>query len=105
LDEEKRDGVHGFPDPQKRGISTPRTKTCPWGPRTGGTLWQSWYIRYPHPYFGRKILVFMRLQGGLRCKIVKTKEFPAKSSRIRSYGTFWPLLAEKRREKDALDDV
>ena len=50
-------------------------------------------IRYPHPYFGRKILVFLRLQAGLRCKIVKTKEFPAKSSRIRSYGTFWPLLA------------
>jgi hypothetical protein len=35
----------------------------------------------------------MRLQTGLRCKIVKTKEFPAKSSRIRSYGTFWSLLA------------
>ena len=48
---------------------------------------------YPHPYFGRKILVFMRLQGGLRCKIFITKEFPAKSSRIRSYGAFRPLLA------------
>jgi hypothetical protein len=35
----------------------------------------------------------MRLQTGLRCKIVKTKEFPAKSSRIRSYETFWPLMA------------
>jgi len=46
----------------------------------------------PHPYFGRKILVFLRLQAGVRCKIVKTKEFPAKSSRIRSYGPFWPLL-------------
>jgi hypothetical protein len=39
----------------------------------------------PHPYFGCKILVFMSLQAWLRCKIVKTKEFPAKSSRIRSY--------------------
>ncbi len=27
-----------FPGPQGRGISTPRTKTSPWGPRTGGTL-------------------------------------------------------------------
>ena len=26
-----------FPGPQVRGISTPRTKTCPWGPRTWGT--------------------------------------------------------------------
>ena len=26
-----------FPGPQMRGISTPRTKTCPWGPRTWGT--------------------------------------------------------------------
>ena len=26
----------GLPGPQKRGISTPRTKTCPRGPRTGG---------------------------------------------------------------------
>jgi hypothetical protein len=39
---------------------------------------------YPHPYFGRKILVFMSLQTVLRCKIVKTKELPAKSPRIRS---------------------
>ena len=33
--------IRGFPGPQMRGISTPRTKTCPWGPRTGGThnLW------------------------------------------------------------------
>jgi hypothetical protein len=50
---------------------------------------------YPHPYFGHKILVFFGLQAGLRCKIVKTKEFPAKSSRIRSYGQFRPLLAER----------
>jgi hypothetical protein len=54
----------------------------------------------PHPYFGRKILVFLRLQTGLRCKIVKTKEFPAKSSRIRSYGPFLPLPAEWRRKED-----
>jgi hypothetical protein len=43
---------------------------------------------YPHPYFGRKVVVLLRLQTGLRCKIVKTKEFPAKSSRIRSYVDF-----------------
>jgi hypothetical protein len=60
---------------------------------------------YPHPYFGRKILVFMRLQEGLRCKIVITKELPAKSSRIRSYGPFWPLPDENRREKDIPDDL
>jgi hypothetical protein len=36
------------------------------------------YTTYPHPYFGRKILVFMSLQTVLRCKIVKTKELPAK---------------------------
>jgi hypothetical protein len=60
-----------FPGPQKR--------------EAGALVWT---IGYPHPYFGRKILVFMRLQTVLRCKIVKTKEFPAKSSRIRSYGTF-----------------
>jgi hypothetical protein len=50
------------------------------------------YETYPHPYFANKILCFMSLQAGLRCKIVKTKKFPTKSSRIRSYGTFWPLL-------------
>jgi addiction module HigA family antidote len=33
---------------------------------------------YPHPYFGCKILVFMRLQAGYCCKIVKTKELFAK---------------------------
>jgi len=47
---------------------------------------QSRHLGYPHPYFVGKFLCFMRLQGGLRCKIVKTKKFPAKSSRIRSYG-------------------
>jgi hypothetical protein len=52
-----------------------------------------WNIGYPHPYFGRKFVVFMKLQTGLRCKIVKTKEFLAKSPRIRSYGPFWHLLA------------
>src|ERR1035437_3309003 len=55
---------------------------------------------YPHPYFGHKILVFLRLQGGLRCKIVKTKEFPAKSSRIKSYGTFRRLQDGRRGEND-----
>jgi hypothetical protein len=38
----------------------------------------------PHPYFGRKVVVFLMLQTGLRCNIVKTKELFAKSSRIRS---------------------
>jgi hypothetical protein len=33
------------------------------------------------------------------CKIMRTKKFPAKSSRIRSYVTFQPLRAEKRREE------
>jgi hypothetical protein len=44
------------------------------------------YAGYPHPYFVNKFLVFMGLQAWLRCKIVKTKELSAKSSRIRSYG-------------------
>src|ERR1035438_7906178 len=39
--------------------------TCLHGERSG---------TYPHPYFGRKILVFLRLQTWVRCKIVKTKE-------------------------------
>jgi hypothetical protein len=33
---------------------------------------------HPHPYFGCKILVFMRLQAVHRCKIVKTKELTCK---------------------------
>jgi hypothetical protein len=48
-------------------------------------------VGYP-PYFGNKILVFMSLEAGLRCKIVKTMEFPAKSSRIRSYAMIRPQL-------------
>jgi hypothetical protein len=52
-----------------------------------------WKIGYPHPYFGCKIHVFLKLQTGLLCKILITKKFHAKSSRIRSYGAFWPLLA------------
>jgi hypothetical protein len=52
-----------------------------------------WMIGYPHPYFVNKFLVFLRLQVGLRRKILITKKFPAKSSRIRSYVTFRPLLA------------
>jgi hypothetical protein len=64
-----------------------------------------WTMGYPHPYFGCKILVFFRLQARLRCKILKTMKFHAKYSRIRSYGPFWPLTAEKRREKDVPDDV
>jgi hypothetical protein len=63
---------------------------------------------YPHPYFGRKILVFFGLQTGLRCKILKTMKFPAKYSWQRSYGAFWPLLATtgwKMGRKDVPDDV
>jgi hypothetical protein len=48
---------------------------------------------YPHPYFVRKILVFLSLQVWLRCKIVKTMKFPAKSSRKGSYAYFRPLRA------------
>ena len=62
------------------------------------------YQAPPHPYFVNKFLVFLSLQTGLRCKIVKTKKFPAKSSRIRSYVTFRPLLAAsgwKRRDEGA----
>jgi hypothetical protein len=44
--------------------------------------------------------VFLGLQTGLRCKIFIKKEFPAKSSRIRSYGPFQPVQAEKMREGD-----
>jgi len=47
--------------------------------------------------------ILLPLQTGLRCKIVKTKEFPAKSSRIRSYGQFclfWQLSAGRRCEED-----
>jgi hypothetical protein len=52
---------------------------CVWGgTRCGGG--------YPHPYFGRKVASFMRLRAVLRCKVVQTKEFAAKSPRIRSYG-------------------
>jgi hypothetical protein len=38
----------------------------------------------PHPYFGRKVVVLLLLQTGVGCKVVKTKELFAKSSRIRS---------------------
>jgi hypothetical protein len=40
---------------------------------------------YPHPYFVGKFLIFLSLRAWLRRKIVTTKKFPAKSSRIRSY--------------------
>jgi hypothetical protein len=53
----------------------------------------------PSPYFVRKILVFFNLQVGLRCKILKTMKFHAKSSRIRSYGEFHPLLAVPGRKE------
>jgi hypothetical protein len=42
------------------------------------------YVPYPHPYFRRNRLVFLRIQAWYRCKIFITKELPAKSSRIRS---------------------
>src|ERR1700722_16866691 len=32
------DGVHRFPCAQGRGIASPRTKTCRWGPRIRGDL-------------------------------------------------------------------
>ena len=35
-----------FPGPQMRGISTPPTKTCRWGPRTGGTG-RGWSCGFP----------------------------------------------------------
>ena len=47
----------------------------------------------PHPYFGCKLIVFNGLQMVIRCKIFKTKELFAKSSRIRSYETFRCLPA------------
>jgi hypothetical protein len=50
-------------------------------------------MTYPHPYFGCKFPIFMSLQTVLCCKIVKTKELFAKSSRIRSYVEFESLLA------------
>jgi len=34
---ERAGEVRVLPGPQMRGISTPGTKTCPWGPRTWGT--------------------------------------------------------------------
>jgi hypothetical protein len=49
-------------------------------------------MRYPHPYFGCKQPVFMNLQTWLRRKIVKTKEFSAKSSNERSYVDDWREL-------------
>jgi hypothetical protein len=63
-----------------------------------------WNIGYPHPYFGRKILVFLRLEGGLRCKILKTMKFPAKYSWQRSYVTY-RLLFGNFRLKAARKDV
>jgi hypothetical protein len=68
---------------QERAYAAPASET--WGTRQEH--------RVPHPYFGCKILVFLRLQAGLRCKIVKTKEFPAKLPRIRSYVKFRSHLA------------
>ena len=49
--------------------------------------------------------MLLPLQTGLRCKIVKTKKFPAKSSRIRSYGTFWRLLTAFGMQGDARGDT
>ena len=60
--------------------------------------------RYPHPYFANKFLVFFSLRAWLRCKILRTKKFPAKSFRIRSYATLQPLQAEKRREEHVQDN-
>jgi hypothetical protein len=53
----------------------------------------------------------MRLQGGLRCKILKTMKFPAKYSWIRSYvvflastGSFRLMGGAKRACQDNLRD-
>jgi hypothetical protein len=35
-------------------------------------------VRYPHPYFGGKFLVFFNLRPGNRCKILKLKKLFAK---------------------------
>jgi hypothetical protein len=58
-----------------------------------------WGTRHPHPYFVNKFLVFISLRAGFRCKILRTKKFPAKSSKERSYATFQPLQAETSREE------
>jgi hypothetical protein len=62
------------------------------GPKSG-TRGTRPSVTYPHPYFGNKISVFKSLQVGMRCKIVKTKELFAKSSRIRSYAMIRPFPA------------
>jgi hypothetical protein len=49
-------------------------------PKSEGPGAPDLYIGYPHPYFGRKILVFFGLQAGLRCNILKTLKFPARYS-------------------------
>jgi hypothetical protein len=57
---------------------------CPFGAMACSEGVAAFYTTYPHPYFWHKILVFIGLQTVFRCKIVKTKELPAKSPRIRS---------------------
>jgi hypothetical protein len=59
---------------KREGWATPPPAAGPDALRAMG----SWFPGSPHPYFGNKILVFIRLEEGLRCKIVKTMEFSAK---------------------------
>jgi hypothetical protein len=58
---------------------------CPFGAMACSEGVATFHTTYPpHPYFGHKILVSISLQTIFRCKIVRTKELTAKSSRIRS---------------------
>jgi hypothetical protein len=65
-----------------------------------------WSTQYPHPYFVRKFFVFFDLRTGFRCKILRTKKFPAKSSKQRSYtdygrgleGMLLRIIVRRRRE-------
>ena len=80
----------GFQHPREPGHPPPH----PWARR--GWEQGCWSVKrvvspYPHPYFVSKFLVFLSLWVWLRGKIVTIKKFPAKSSRIMSYGPFWPL--------------
>jgi hypothetical protein len=52
----------------------------------------SWTMGYPHPYFVGKLLVFFGLRAWLRCKILTTKKFLAKSSKQMSYARFKEAL-------------
>jgi hypothetical protein len=80
---------------QETGIPYSGTPSWLWFVPTAKLVLR-WMV--PPPYFGCKRLVFLMLQAVLRCIIFKTKEFPAKSSRIRSYGHIWRTIGEKAPE-------